>query len=104
MYGPCAPVPIAARFPRLHGWLRAMRTMPIFAADLERVKTFVAGMAGTFGTTHERKKIFWRGDHIEWMLARGQHRWLMREIEEDRVMWPGLGVPAPLPPERVSMP
>jgi glutathione S-transferase len=87
----------AARFPRLHGWLRAMRSMPIFQGDLERVKSFLQGLAGTGGNSHERRKIFWRGDRLEWMLARGQHRWLMKEIEEDRVIWPGLGIPGPGP-------
>jgi hypothetical protein len=31
----------------------------------------------------------WRGDRIEWMLARGFHAWFFNEIEEDRVAWPG---------------
>lgn len=43
----------------------------------------------------ERTKIFWRGERIEWLLARGYHRWFVREIEEGRVLWPGLGVPGP---------
>jgi len=28
-------------------------------------------------------------------LARGYHEWFMGEIEAGRVLWPGLGVPAP---------
>ena len=28
----------------------------------------------------ERDKIFWRGDRIEWMLARGFHEWFVEEI------------------------
>ncbi len=35
----------------------------------------------------EREKIFWRGDRIEWILARGHHEWFFREIEQDRVLW-----------------
>ncbi len=42
----------------------------------------------------EREKIFWRGDRIEWLLARGYHDWFMKEISEDRVIWPGIGIPA----------
>ena len=64
-----------------------------FADDLARVKTFLA----EFGESdkHERTKIFWRGDRIEWLLARGYHGWLMGEIAAERVLWPGLGVPRP---------
>jgi glutathione S-transferase len=81
----------AARYPRLHAWFKHLRSLPIFAADLERTGAFLAGFLG--GSTHERRKIFWRGDRLEWVLARGFHGWLMREIEEGRVLWPGLGVP-----------
>jgi glutathione S-transferase len=83
----------AARFPRLHGWLRRLRAIDAFAADLERVKQFLAEFL--HGDTHEREKIFWRGDRLEWMLARGYHAWLFGEVAGDRVMWPGLGIPGP---------
>ena len=43
----------------------------------------------------ERHKIFWRGDRIEWLLARGYQAWFTTEIAERRVTWPGLGVPGP---------
>ena len=33
-------------------------------------------------------------NRIEWRLARGYHAWFMTEIEENRVLWPRLGVPA----------
>ena len=39
---------------------------------------------------HERKKIFWRGDRIEWVLAHGFHEWMAKEIAEDRVLWPAI--------------
>jgi glutathione S-transferase len=81
----------AARFPRVHAWLKRLRGMPIFTADLDRTKGFLESFIGS--SAHERKKIFWRGDRIEWILARGFHDWMMREIQEDRVLWPGLGVP-----------
>jgi hypothetical protein len=79
------------RFPRFDGWLKRLRALPQFAADVERARLFVTGFLSS--DTHERHKIFWRGDRIEWMLARGHHRWFMNEIESDRVIWPGLGVP-----------
>ena len=45
----------------------------------------------------ERHKIFWRGDRVEWMLARGFHAWFFDEIRHDRVAWPGPALPAPMP-------
>jgi glutathione S-transferase len=81
-----------ARHPRLHAWMKSLRALPIFAADLERTKAFLAGFVDD--GSHERSKIFWRGDRIEWVLARGFHEWMMGEIAAGRVLWPGLGVPA----------
>lgn len=80
------------RFPRLTAWLTRMRSVPVCQADLARTKRYLAETAGDPDV--ERRKIFWRGDRIEWVLARGYHEWFMREIVEGRVIWPGLGVPA----------
>lgn len=33
-------------------------------------------------------RIVWRGDRIEWMLARGFHDWFFGEIGAGRVGWP----------------
>src|SRR5262249_21175868 len=44
----------------------------------------------------EKRRIFWRGDRIEWILARGFHAWFFNEIKEDRVAWPGPALPAPM--------
>jgi glutathione S-transferase len=84
----------AARFPRLHAWFKRLRAIDLCAADLERVKGFLAEFL--HANAHERTKIFWRGDRLEWMLARGYHAWLLGEITHDRVLWPGPGVPGPL--------
>jgi glutathione S-transferase len=83
----------AARFPRLHGWLARLRAMTIFTDDLARAKRYL--VAFLRGGEHERRKIFWRGDRIEWMLARGHHDWFVGEIAAGRVLWPGLGIPGP---------
>lgn len=80
-----------ARYPALLAWYKRMRELAICKADLERVKSYLA--QGPAGLDVERKKIFWRGDRLEWILARGYHGWLVREIEEQRVIWPGLGIP-----------
>ncbi len=81
-----------ARYPNLVAWYRRCRRTPIFAHDLERTRAFMSNPASFEGV--ERNKIFWRGDRIEWILASGYHDWFMKEIREDRVLWPDLGVPA----------
>jgi glutathione S-transferase len=81
-----------ARCPRLLGWTKRMRALDVCARDLERVRKFLSNPTAI---DVERKKIFWRGDRIEWILARGFHGWFVKEIEEDRVLWPGLGIPKP---------
>ncbi len=78
------------KYPRLHAWMKRLRGLEQFAADLDRVKTFVSG---TLFTGYERTKIFWRGDRIEWMLARGFHGWFDNEIKSHRVLWPGPALP-----------
>jgi glutathione S-transferase len=81
----------AARYPQLMAWLKRLRGMEIFARDIERAKVYLSDLASR---GIERQKIFWRGDRLEWILARGHHRWLVNEIENDRVLWPGLGIPS----------
>jgi hypothetical protein len=79
--------------PNLRRWFREMRALPICAADLKRARDYVGNMKNT---DIEKRRIFWRGDRIEWMLARGFHGWFFNEIKEDRVAWPGLALPAPM--------
>jgi hypothetical protein len=69
-----------------------MRGMEMCRADLERARSYLADIGAR---NLERRKLFWRGDRIEWVLARGYHDWFVREIKEGRVIWPGLGVPGP---------
>jgi hypothetical protein len=52
---------------------------------VKRLKAFFANIQPQ---RFERRKIFWRGDRIEWLLAAGQHEWLAQEIREGRVLWP----------------
>lgn len=84
----------AERFPRVHAWQKRLRAMPLFAADLDRTKAYLTEVATGGGDTIERRKIFWRGDRIEWLLAHGFHDWLMGEIREGRVMFPGPAIPS----------
>ena len=80
-----------ATHPRLLAWYKRCRQTPVFAADLTRVSTYLSDPSKL---DVERKKLFWRGDRIEWILARGYHEWFVQEIEQGRVLWPPLGVPA----------
>ena len=78
------------RHPNLLAWYKRCRATKLFADDLERTRAFLSNV----GTSDiERQKIFWRGDRIEWILARGYHDWFVKEIEEGRVLWPRLGIP-----------
>jgi len=78
------------KHPNLIRWMKRMMGLEICSADLDRLRAF---FKSADLKEIELKKIFWRGDRIEWMLARGFHNWFLKEIEEDRVLWPGLGVP-----------
>jgi len=81
--------------PHLASWYKRMRALPICAADLQRARDFVANLKES---DVERRRIFWRGDRIEWMLARGFHEWFFNEIKERRVLWPGPALPTPMKP------
>jgi glutathione S-transferase len=78
--------------PRLTAWMKRLRGIPAVQGDMARARDFMANLDKQ---NIERVKIFWRGDRIEWMLASGQHKWFMNEIEQGRTIWPGLGIPAP---------
>ncbi|MBW2159538.1 MAG: glutathione S-transferase family protein [Deltaproteobacteria bacterium] len=80
-----------SRYGNLFAWYKRCRAAQIFADDLARTKAYLAEPASM---DIEREKIFWRGDRIEWILARGYHEWFVNEIEEGRVLWPKLGIPA----------
>jgi len=76
----------AGKYPRLAAWFAAMRRDKIFLDDARRTGDFMK----TIGVTSkfEREKIFWRGDRIEWLLARGFHDWFWNEIRAGRAIWP----------------
>lgn len=76
----------AQKFPRLVAWFQAMRKERVCMDDGKRTADFMRAIPTN--TSFERTKIFWRGDRIEWMLARGYHDWFMNEIKSGRVLWP----------------
>ena len=73
------------RHSNLYGWYKTMREQPICQADLIKLKAW-------FSTINERPleryKIAWRGDRLEWLLAKGFHQWFYTQIEQDKVIWP----------------
>lgn len=75
----------AARYPSADAWLHAMRNHPIFAADAKRTASFLKTLKDS---SYERRRLFWSGDRIEWLLARGFHAWLLAEIEAGRAVFP----------------
>jgi glutathione S-transferase len=76
----------AERFPLVTGWFRAMRANPVFAADAQRTALFLKDLKHL---THERRRLFWSGDRMEWLMARGFHDWLVGEITAGRAAFPG---------------
>jgi len=73
------------RYPNLYAWYKTMRQQVICQSDLSRIKAW-------FSTINERPlerhKIAWRGDRLEWLLAKGFHEWFYTQIEQDKVIWP----------------
>lgn len=74
-----------ARFPATLDWLGVLGQSPLFQEDAQRTRAFLKSFSPE---THENRKIAWRGDRIEWLLAKGFHEWFFNEIKEDRVIWP----------------
>jgi len=75
----------AAQFPNVLHWLETMRLHPVFAADRKRTAAFLKTLSSS---SHERRRLFWSGDRMEWLFARGFHDWFANEIESDRVAFP----------------
>lgn len=74
-----------ATHPRLLAWYKRLRQVDVCRADLERTQAFLRDL----GPNLQRpERIVWRGDRIEWLLARGFHAWFFAEIEAGRVAWP----------------
>ena len=74
------------KHPRLGAWFSAMRRDKVFSDDSRRTVEFMKAIGAN--TELERTKLFWRGDRIEWLLARGFHDWFFGEIKAGRTLWP----------------
>ena len=73
------------RHPNLVSWMSRLRKNKVFRADIKRTRDFLSDFTTS---KFEREKIFWRGERIEWLLARGFDTWFFKEIKEGRVIWP----------------
>jgi len=75
----------AERFPTVLNWLAAMRAHPVFATDRKRTAVFMKTLASN---NYERTRVFWSGERLEWLLARGFHEWFADEIRAGRAAFP----------------
>ena len=74
-----------ATHPRLLAWYKRLRQLDVCRADLERTQAFLRSIGADL---QRPAKLVWRGDRIEWILARGFHEWFFGEIRAGRVAWP----------------
>ena len=77
----------AAKHPRLLAWYKRLRSVDVCRADLERTQAFLVATQAQ-GALQRPQRIVWRGDRIEWVLARGFHAWFFEEIRQNHVAWP----------------
>ena len=73
-----------ATHPRLLAWYKRLRQVDVCRADVERTQAFLKNA----GTLQRPAAIVWRGDRIEWLLARGFAPWFFAELRAGRVAWP----------------
>ena len=75
-------------FPKVLRWNREMRALPVVRADLESVKRSALEKFGAGRSPYEAEKVVWRGDRIEWLLARGFEDWFHAELAAGRAVVP----------------
>ena len=74
-----------ATHPRVLAWYKRLRRLDVCRADLERTQVFLRNAGASL---QRPAHIVWRGDRIEWILARGFHDWFFGELRAGRVAWP----------------
>lgn len=74
------------RFPAVAAWSSAIRKHPVFVADAQKTGAFLKEGRHL---AHERRRLFWSGDRMEWLMSRGFHKWLLAEIEAGRAAFAG---------------
>jgi len=73
-----------ATHPGLLAWYQRLRRLDPCRADLDRTQAFLR----EGGVPARPERIMWRGDRIEWILARGFHEWFFEQVRRGRVAWP----------------
>lgn len=69
-------------------WNASMRTLPCVRSDLDHVKRGAVEKFAPGASPYEAEKVVWRGDRIEWLLARGFRDWLWSELASGRAIVP----------------
>lgn len=80
-----------ARYPRLREWLRIMRDLEPVSKDMASVR-LAASRLFSGEPRYEAERVIWRGDRIEWLLARGFDEWWATERATGRAIIPAPGV------------
>src|SRR5262249_60401897 len=78
-----------ATHPNLLAWYKRLRQVDVCRADLERTQAFLRAA----GAIQRPAKIVWRGDLLEWMLARGYHERLLASRHRGGLPWPRRRIP-----------
>lgn len=76
------------RYPRLREWLARMRDLECVRKDLESTRLAAIEKFGAGKSPYESDKVVWRGDRIEWLLARGFDAWWNAERATGRAVIP----------------
>lgn len=75
--------------PRVAGWNRRMRELPIVRQDLEYVRRAAREKFVDGPSPYEAEQIVWRGDRLEWLLQSGFADWWYAEYRAGRAVVPG---------------
>jgi glutathione S-transferase len=74
------------RLPRVFGWQRRMRELPVVQKDLEDARRGAAEKFRGGCSPYETEKVIWRGDRIEWLLCNGFDEWWSAERASGRAV------------------
>lgn len=80
-------LPMAA-FPNVLRWNASMRTLPCVRSDLDYVRRSAMEKFASGASPYEAERVVWRGDRIEWLLARGFQEWFWSELASGRAVVP----------------
>jgi glutathione S-transferase len=74
------------QFPNAVAWFNVIRNHPVFVADASNTAAFLKEGRHL---SHERRRLFWSGDRLEWLLSRGFLDWFVAEVRAGRTVYPG---------------